>query len=34
MMVTDRLYHEWLSYDYVSNETEAYRNQCPGLVEV
>jgi len=27
-------YHEWVSYDYVSNETEAYKDQCPGLVEV
>lgn len=27
-------YHEWVSYDYVSNEIEGYRNQCLGLVEV
>lgn len=26
-------YHEWVSYDYVSNELEFYKQQCPGLVK-
>lgn len=27
-------YHEWVSYNYVSNEPEVYKEQCGGLIQV
>lgn len=27
-------YHNWISYDYVSNDIKVYKEQCPDLIEV
>ena len=26
--------YEWISYDYVSGDTDSYTEQCPGIIEV